>query len=366
MPRVHACGGASGGSASPSTRISPARIGVEAEQDARQFGAARAHQAGHAEHLAGLQVEGDVLDDAGLRDAAHRRAPCWLGPAPRLARRERAGRSCRPTISVTIRSIVKLGPRTRRRPPAVAQHDDVVAQPHHVAEDVADIDDRDALRAQPADDLEQPLRLARGQRRRRLVEDDEPRLSALSALAISTSWRSPCGRRHDRRRGRDLQVDERERLLRLRSRSVRRSMNGRPRTSLGKMSRNMFSATLRLGNRLSSWWMKAMPSASASREFGGATSAPVEDRCGRCPAGGRRRGCSSSSTCPSRSRRPGRAPGRRQLEADVAQHLDAEEALVEPADLRSSVGHRSAPRQQRVADARRSPRRSRMTPPLIA
>ena len=58
----------------------------------------------------------------------------------------RAGRSVRPTISVIMRSIVMLGRGAAADHLAVAQHDDVVAEPHHVAEDVADIDDRDALR----------------------------------------------------------------------------------------------------------------------------------------------------------------------------------------------------------------------------
>ena len=39
-----------------------------------------------------------------------------------------------------------LGLRRRADDMAVAQHDDVVAQPHDVAEDVADVDDADALR----------------------------------------------------------------------------------------------------------------------------------------------------------------------------------------------------------------------------
>src|ERR1700721_1722061 len=57
------------------------------------------------------------------------------------------------------------------RIPPSEQHDQVRAKTQNIAEDVADVDNRDALRAQPTDNLEQPLRLARRQRRRRFVKD---------------------------------------------------------------------------------------------------------------------------------------------------------------------------------------------------
>ena len=47
--------------------------------------------------------------------------------------------------------------------------------------------------------------------------------------------------------------------------------------------------------------------------------------------------------------RPRTAPAS-SSKSDVAQHLDAEEALVEPADLEEQVGHRLAARHQRMAD----------------
>ena len=43
-----------------------------------------------------------------------------------------------------------------------------------------------------------------------------------------------------------------------------------------------------------------------------------------------------------------------QLESDVAQHLDAEEALVEPADLEEQVGHRLSPEPSACGGSRRS------------
>ena len=60
----------------------------------------------------------------------------------------------------------------------VAQDGDRVAQPHHVAQDVADVDDRDAPGAKPPDLGEQALALARGQRGGGLIEDDDARVGA--------------------------------------------------------------------------------------------------------------------------------------------------------------------------------------------
>ena len=68
----------------PPPRRSAPRQRIEAEEDARQFRAARAHQAGHAEHLAAVQGEADVLDHARLARART--------PQARLAGRLRASR----------------------------------------------------------------------------------------------------------------------------------------------------------------------------------------------------------------------------------------------------------------------------------
>ena len=86
--------------------------------------------------------------------------------------------------------------------------------------------------------------------------------------------------------------------------------------------------------------MKAIPRASASRELDGATS------------------CSSELDAAAVARQDAAQDVHRrrlagavfaneaengalvQLESDVAQHLDAEEAFVEPADLEKQLGHR--------------------------
>ena len=53
-----------------------------------------------------------------------------------------------------------LGPWPAADDVPVAQDGDPVAQPHHVAQDVADVDDRDATGAKPPDLGEQALALA--------------------------------------------------------------------------------------------------------------------------------------------------------------------------------------------------------------
>ena len=108
----------------------------------------------------------------------------------------------------------EVGPRTLADHSSVAQHDDVVAKTQDIAEDVADVDNRDALRAQPTDNLEQALRLARRQRRRRFVKDYKAGLSSQrfnDLDELTFALRKP----HDRRRRRNLQINEIERLLRL-------------------------------------------------------------------------------------------------------------------------------------------------------
>ena len=59
---------------------------------------------------------------------------------------------------------------------AVAQDGHLVAQRHHVLEDVGDEDDADLAVAQHAQDVEQRLGARRAERRGRLVEDQDARL----------------------------------------------------------------------------------------------------------------------------------------------------------------------------------------------
>ena len=82
--------------------------------------------------------------------------------------------------------------------PAVAQHGDAVGQLHHLVDAVRDVDDRDAVGGELADDREQPPAFARRQRRGRLVHDqdaslDRQRLGDLDELLLADPERSDAG-----------------------------------------------------------------------------------------------------------------------------------------------------------------------------
>ncbi len=139
------------------------------------------------------------------------------------------------------------------------------ASAHDVGKDVRNVDHRLAGLAEPPDQREQPFGLARGQRRGRLVEDDDrrielQRLGDLDQLAFAR--RQPLERRVGQR-DRDR---PRSRSSRVRSARLARSMSASgPKRRRGKASMKMFSAIVRLLKRLSSWWMKAMPLARRRR-----------------------------------------------------------------------------------------------------
>ena len=95
--------------------------------------------------------------------------------------------------------------------------------------------------------------------------------SSCSALATSTSCRSPGDRRSIGVSGGNVEID----LLQKRARArVERGPVDQAQAVLvgaaGKRSMKMFSAIERLPKRLSSWWMKATPAALACLGFCGA------------------------------------------------------------------------------------------------
>ena len=101
------------------------------------------------------------------------------------------------------------------------------------------------------------------------------RASTESALATSTSCRSPGDRRSTRHVGRDVQVHHGQELLGA-PRGSRRGSAAAPCPWCGKSLMKKFSAMVRLVKRFSSWWMKAMPARSASRGSRGACSLAVQ------------------------------------------------------------------------------------------
>ena len=98
------------------------------------------------------------------------------------AARERC--TSRPTISRISSSVEVSATVARSGKPAVLEHGDGVAEREDLGQAVRNVDDRHAVRRQPPDDFEQLLGLGQGQRRGRLVEDQDP------AGRATAPWRS--------------------------------------------------------------------------------------------------------------------------------------------------------------------------------
>ena len=189
-----------------------------------------------------------------VADLEQRLARLVLGPSrPAAARRGRpsAAPGCaRSAPSVGTVSIFLPRRRTVTRSAIV----------EHLVELVRDEDDRRPLRRQRAQDLEQVLRLLRGQHRGRLVEDQhlgaaEQRAQDLDALLLR------------RRRGPRPGASGRPRARSARTaRATRRpaalwSSSGPLR---GSAPSTRFSATVMTGTSMKCWWTMPMPSPIAS------------------------------------------------------------------------------------------------------
>ena len=186
---------------------------------------------------------------------AQARAPRARAAVSGRRRRGGAGRRTRWSRPVIRRDQVagrgRLGVEVHRRGPAVLEHRDPVADVADLLEPVRDVDDRDALRGQVADDPEQVGHLVVGQHRARLVHDEQPgvlgqrpghahdllgRRRAASPPRASTGI-SPCPSRASTARGRRPRICPR---------CTKPSRRGsRPRKTL--------SATLSPSTRSSSW-----------------------------------------------------------------------------------------------------------------
>ncbi len=233
------------------------------------------------------------------------------------------------------------------------------ASAHHVGEDVRDVDHRLAGRAQPPDEREQPLGLARGQRRRRLVEDDD------AAHRAAAPWRPRPVAARPATGGRPAYPAARSRLdlaeaaRAFAAASALRSISANgPKRRRGKPSRKMFSAMVRLVKRLSSWWMKAMPLRVGVAGIGAAHRAAPS----RCIAAGIRLHDAADDV---HQRRLAGA-----VLADQAEHAAAAEsrltsrtawmpkkALRYPVELEDRVAHAAPSRARSRCARRRAPRR---------
>ena len=184
------------------------------------------------------------------------------------------------------------------------------ASAHDVAEDVRDVDHRLAgLRSRSISANSRSVSRAVSE----VVGSSKMMIAAssCSALATSTSWRSPGDSRSTGVSG----ARSRSTCASSCARRARRWLRGRssasgPKRRRGKPSMKMFSAIVRLLKRLSSWWMKAMPCARSPRPGSAARRARRRGASRRRPAGRRRRRCSSACSCRRRSGRSGRGRGR--------------------------------------------------------
>ena len=137
--------------------------------------------------------------------------------------------------------------------------------------------------AQPLHDAEQPPHVGLGERRGRLVHDQDAGVLATAPWRSRRAggWRPRACRPSRRRRGRGCRAS---RAARARARAHRAPSRARRSAVRGAWPRKMFSATVSSGNSSSSWWTVAMPAACASRGLSEAR--PARRRCGSCRSSG--------------------------------------------------------------------------------
>ena len=155
----------------------PDRRRTDAADRLGQLGAARADQAGDAEHLAVDERSARPRRRDSARCAAARSAAVRLAvrsASHRLARRSAS--TARPTISCTSRSRVIASRVQRPGIPPVPQHDRTVGQRFDFLQAMRDVDDGGSGGPQIPKHAEQPFGVARAEARRRLVEDQQPRV----------------------------------------------------------------------------------------------------------------------------------------------------------------------------------------------
>ena len=267
---------AAAGRRRPARRV-PVAVRVHAHHRLEQLGAARAHQAVQPDHFA-----------APHRERHARRAPCapvWPAGCSAChvehdaARRppdasDRPGAAPPPVMRWTIQATSTSARRRRADDPAVAQHGDLVGDGQQLLEPVRDVDDRHAVTCEIADHLEEDRDLGAGQRRGRLVHQQDAdvvneRARDLDDLLLPERQRAHAGPRRDRRVARAARASGARRPPARRHATVpQRVRRSRP--------TKRFSATVRSGKSCSSWWIIPMPRAAASRVEANRTSVPVD------------------------------------------------------------------------------------------
>ncbi len=143
---------------------------------AREFGASGADQAGKAEHLAGMENEAGPPHAAAVGQITELEHRAPGGAAVMLLLVE--GGEIAPDHHAHDRLGLDFVAAERADIAAVAQHGDAVGELVHLGHAMRDVDDGESLGAQPRDQVEQPARLAIGERGGRLVhhQDARPRM----------------------------------------------------------------------------------------------------------------------------------------------------------------------------------------------
>jgi hypothetical protein len=145
---------------------------VGAEDGARDLAPAASDQPGEAEDLAGPELERHVADRPSGGEPPHRQHDRRVGGRRRLLGEGEVERAPEHGRDEPFRCLLCGGRALHEL--AVPQHRDRVGEVDDLAQEVGDVHDRRPALAEPAHQLEQPLRLVRRQRRRGLVHDEEP------------------------------------------------------------------------------------------------------------------------------------------------------------------------------------------------
>ena len=249
-----------------------------AEDRPRELGAPGAHEAGQPEDLARAQLEAHVP-----RRRARSRSRTESATGASAGGGAFGGNvavSGRPEHRLDQRRL-GLGRRRRRlHQPAVPKNRDGVGELEHLLEEVRDEDDRRARGRERAHDLVEMARLARVERRGRLVHDDQlsvtrERTEDLDLLLLR---RPQLLGRHVSAQVEACPLDE------LRHSAASAPASGRSRPRRGSAPSRTFSATVSCGTTFGSWAIAATPAARAPRAATRTRPAPLRAERGRRPA----------------------------------------------------------------------------------
>ena len=238
---------------SPARKTRPACGGTHAGERLDDVGGARAELAGEADDLAGTDGEthrlAEAVGDEAL-DAEERRV------AERAAGREH-GLEVAAEHHGDDRVDVELRGRLRREAAAVAKNGDAVGDAKDFGQAVGDVDDAPPLAGEALDDGEHALDLAVGERRGRLVEDQDAGIADEEARDLEELLLGDAESRSTAVRGSTWSRPTVESSLR--ARALR--LPGHQNAGTPAWPRTRFSATVMVGTDEYSWWTTATPAA---------------------------------------------------------------------------------------------------------